>query len=114
MPVSKDYRSATEQKLAAVRPIVAKAMFGGVAIYAEGLIFAILDDDRIWFKFDEATRGDFVEHGSEQWRPSPEAPPMGYFELPDGILDDPAELAVWVDRAIGAAQRKDAVKKKKR
>jgi len=110
MPVTKEYRAEIEEMLSAVRPIRAKAMFGGVAIYADELIFAILDDDRLWFKFDEATRPDFENENCVQWAP-PGSPPMGFFELPARVLKDEKELAVWVDKAVGAAERKKAKQK---
>lgn len=110
MPVSKEFRDSIEDKLSAVRPIRSKAMFGGVAIYADELIFAILDDDRLWFKFDDATKADYERENCQQWAP-PGSPPMGYFELPARVLADLGDLRIWVDQAIGAAERKRAKQK---
>jgi|CXWL01.1.fsa_nt_gi DNA transformation protein len=113
MPVSKEYREKTEAKISKVLQIRSKAMFGGVALYANELIFAILDDDRMWFKADDLNRADFEAEECEQWRPMPSAPPMGYFELPSRVVDDPAELTVWIEKSLAVAERKEAAKSKK-
>ena len=39
------------------------------------------------------------------------AAPMGYWELPLGVIDDPAELSVWVDKAVAVAERAKKPKK---
>lgn len=114
MPVSKEYREKTEAKISNVLPIRSKAMFGGVALYANELIFAILDDDRLWFKVDDMNRANFEDEGCEQWRPMPTAPPMGYFELPTRILENPADLAVWIDKSLAVAERKEKAKEAKK
>ena len=85
-------------------------MFGGYGIYADELMFAILDDDRLWFRFDEQTADDYTSVGAEQWAP-PGAPPMGYYELPSAVLKSDTELPVWMDKAIGAAERRKAKQK---
>jgi DNA transformation protein len=38
-------------------------MFGGVGIYAAELFFALLDDDTLYFKVDDATRPQFESRG---------------------------------------------------
>ena len=35
-----------------------RRMMGGATLYLDGTIFAILDDDEIWFKADEETQCD--------------------------------------------------------
>lgn len=112
MPVTKPFRVATEAKIAAVKPITSKAMFGGIAIYAGEHLFACLDNDRIYFKVDELIQPNFEAAGTQAFVPFPGAKPMGYFELPAGVIDRPDELAVWIDQSIGAAQRKAKLKSK--
>lgn len=89
-------------------------MFGGVGLYAEDVIFAILDNDRLWFKVDQVNQPAFEEAGSRQWQYAPDAPPMGYFELPASVYDDDSELATWMEGSIAAALRKKASSKPKK
>ena len=58
MSVSPTFRSFVVEQLQRVGPGVrARSMFGGVGIYAADLFFALVDDDTVYFKVDETTRG---------------------------------------------------------
>lgn len=105
MPYSKAYREEIEEKLSASKMIRTRPMFGGVGIYAEELFFAIIDDDKLFFKVNDSNRDDYLERGMEPWNISD-----GYFELPLDVLDNPSELEVWIDRSLKVAESK----KKKR
>ena len=59
-------------------------MFGGVGIYAQGLFFALIAEDRLFFKVDDTTRPEFDQFGMEPFRPFGEDSAMGYYELPAG------------------------------
>lgn len=108
MAVTPDYRERVEQQLAAVVPALkTKSMFGGVGVYSHSLFFALLDNDRLYFKVDESNRGDFEALGMGPFRPFPDPSyVMQYYEVPTSILDDPIQLGAWVAKAIDVAQRK--------
>ena len=81
-------------------------MFGGVGIYAAELFFALLADDTLYFKVDDATRPQFKELGMAPFRPYGEAGEvMQYYEVPADVLEDPEELEIWVKAAIAVARR---------
>ncbi len=117
MAFSAEFRARAEEGLSASVPIQTRAMFGGVGIYSNGLFFALIDEDRLYFKVDDSNRADFEAHGMGPFVPWPGAAPMGYWELPPGVLEDPAERAVWIDRALAVAEtakkRKPARKPKR-
>lgn len=97
-------------------PVTHRAMFGAVGVYAGGCFFAIVDEDVVYFKVDEATRPDFEARGSAPFLPydDPDRPMRGYWRLPDEVLEDAGELAGWVERAVEVARRADARKKPRR
>jgi DNA transformation protein len=99
------YRALVEERLSAVVPVQTKAMFGGVGIYTEGLFFALIAEDRLYLKVDDSNRGDFEAAGMSAFYPYDSPKPMHYWELPAGVLDDPKELAVWVDKSVRVAER---------
>ena len=84
-------------------PVTAKSMFGGVGIYAQGLFFALVAEDRLYFKVDDATRPDFERFGMEPFRPFGEDSAMGYYEVPADVVEDADQLASWVAKAIDVA-----------
>jgi DNA transformation protein and related proteins len=112
MPVSPNYREGIEDRLGAVVPALKlKSMFGGVGVYSGASFFALLDDDRLYFKVDATNRGDFEAAGLGPFRPFPDKPDyvMQYYEVPASVLDDAAILREWAAKAIAVA----ASKKKK-
>ena len=111
MAIDRAYRALVEERLAAVCELKTRAMFGGLGIYAGDKFFALADDGKLYFKVDDSNRADFEARGMGPFVPWDGAPPMGYWELPPGVIDDPSELTVWVDKAVGVAER---AKRKKR
>ena len=69
MAVSSDYLDFVLEQLAPVGPLTSRRMFGGVGLYAQGLFFALVDDDTLYLKGDEALRPDFEAAGSIQFAP---------------------------------------------
>jgi DNA transformation protein len=96
-------------------------MFGGVGVYADGVMFALVGFGEIFIKTDEAMREELRAVGStpfvytfEKGDRAGEAVEMGYWRLPDAALDDPEEAAAWGRKALAVAQAKRAEKKPKR
>src|SRR5262249_10392908 len=105
MAVSESYRIFVLEQLERVTSVTAKAMFGGVGIYAQGLFFALIAEDRLYFKVDDATRPDFEQMGMEPFRPFGDESAMGYYEVPADVMEDSVQLATWVNRAIDVAAK---------
>src|SRR5262245_7310791 len=102
MPVSDDYRDFVLEQLAPAGRVTSRAMFGGVGLYLDGLFFALIDDDTLFFKTDEATRKRYEGAGSKPFCPYPDRPDqsMGYWAVPAEVLEDPDELVTWAREAM--------------
>jgi DNA transformation protein len=111
MAVSQEYRAWVLELLGRVGPVTARAMFGAVGLYLDGLMFALIDDDSVYFKTDDATRPDFEAAGSRPFRPFGDARPMPYYELPADVLEDPDQLRSWTERAVAVARRSKGKKR---
>jgi len=105
MPYTKAYREEVEEKLSAAKMIRSRPMFGGVGIYGDELMFAIIDDDKLFFKVNDTNRQDYIDKGMDRW-----AIADTYYEVPADILDNPEVLSVWIEKSIKVAESK----KKKR
>jgi DNA transformation protein len=112
MAVSESYREFVLEQLGRVTPVTGRSMFGGVGIYAQGLFFALIAEDRLYFKVDDATRPEFDQLGMEPFRPFGEDSAMGYYEVPADVVEDSVRLAGWMKKAIDVAA-KARIKKKK-
>lgn len=107
--VTADFRDFALEQLRRATPVAVthRAMFGGVGVYADGLFFALMAEDVLYFKVDDRTRGSFEARGMGPFLPydDPARPMRGYWQLPGEVLEDPAELEPWVADAIAVARR---------
>ena len=95
-----------EQLRRAAVDVRARSMFGGVGVYAGDRFFALMDDDTLYFKVDDTTRGRFEARGMGPFRPGGEGGEvMQYYEVPGDVLEDAELLAPWVQDAIAVATR---------
>jgi DNA transformation protein len=108
MSVSADYRDFVLEQLAGAGRVTPRAMFGGVGLYLDGLFFALIDGDTLYFKADEASRKRYEEAGSRPFCPDPSRPEhaMGYWQVPAEILEDSDSLALWAREALAVALSK--------
>jgi DNA transformation protein len=113
MPVSPGYRAFVLEQLQVVGTVTARSMFGGVGLYRDGLFFGLLDDDMIYLKVDAENRPDYAALGMEPFRPPGAEASMNYYQLPADVLEDREALRVWVEKAVAAARRKSAGKRKR-
>ena len=105
MSVSDSYLEFAIGQLDQITTVTWKKMFGGVGIYADGLFFALIADDRLYFKVDDSNRPDFEAEGMEPFRPYGDDRSMSYYEVPIGVLEDVDELRSWTGKAISVARR---------
>ncbi len=97
--------------------VQARAMFGGHGLYAEGVMFALLDDGELFLKSDAVTRERFVAVGCRQWTYVNKKVRMentSYFRPPDDAHEDPEAMLPWARLALESALRSRTVKTKKR
>ena len=102
------------EHLAGLGPIEIKPMFGAASVYAEGLIFALLDDGVIWMKADDENQPALEAEGARQISYTSKdgrVMLMPYWSLPDSAVDDPDEAVVWARSSLEAARRTAALKK---
>jgi DNA transformation protein and related proteins len=117
LAVSEGYCGYVLEQLGAVSGLSTRRMFGGVGIYAGEAFFALIDDDVLYFKVDDALGAEYERRGMRRFRPYPDRPEasMGYYEVPADVIEDGEELARWARRSIEVAQRsgqKKSAKKK--
>lgn len=107
MPLDKrEFCQQVVQQLNQVAPVTARAMFGGYGLYLEGIMFALIADNRLYFKVGDANRDAFVAAGMEPFTYEGKDRPivMSYYRLPDEVWDDPEVLVQWVEQAHQVAR----------
>jgi DNA transformation protein len=112
MSVSEGYRTYIIEQLAALPALSARRMFGGLGIYSDAWFFALIDEDVLFFKVDEANRDDYVSRGMKAFMPFPGQPSLGYFQVPAEVIEEAEELTRWARRSVEVAQRAGLKKQK--
>jgi DNA transformation protein and related proteins len=85
-------------------------MFGGHGIYLDGVMIAIVVDDVLMLRADEANRPDYEAHGIGPFHPYPEkmSSTMPYYTVPEDVLEDQDAFLQWAVRSREAALRAQA------
>ena len=114
MAVSDSYLTFVLEQLSGVRALVTKRMFGGVGIYSDGTFFAVIDNDTIFFKVDEALARQYIQAGMSPFKPMPDKPAMkGYYQVPPDVLEDADEMVRWAKQSLALKAPKKEVKARK-
>lgn len=83
-------------------------MFGAAGLFCDGVMFAIVADEALYFRVDDLNRAAFQEAAA--------LPPLSYakqgrridlsfWRAPDRLFDEPDELVAWARLALAAARR---------
>jgi DNA transformation protein len=113
MALSAEFVSYLQDLFVAVPDVTIRRMFGGVGVFRHGLMFALATGEgRLAFKADETTVPEFAAEGAEEWVYEGKGKPMrmGYWHVPERLLDDTDEFKTWALKAFDAAVRADGKK----
>jgi len=104
--------AAIEDLFAAFGPVRCRRMFGGIGIFADGLMFGLFAFDQIYLKADPDFAAQLEDEGSRpfQYEARGRSVKLGYWTLPDRALDDPDAAAGLARQAFAIARRAAAAK----
>jgi DNA transformation protein len=87
--------------------VSARRMFGGYGLYHEGLMFAIVMEQRLYLKVDEVNRPEFEAMGLAPFTYAMKGRDvaLSYWAAPDAIFDEPSVAVRWARSAWDAALR---------
>jgi DNA transformation protein len=93
-------------------PVTARRMFGGHGLYREGLMFALIADDQLYFKTDAGNEPQFERAGCHPfvYTSQTRTVQMSYWSAPENSLESAAEMHSWCLSAYAAALRAQAAK----
>ncbi|MEP6883819.1 MAG: TfoX/Sxy family protein [Gammaproteobacteria bacterium] len=105
MTVTDEYLQFVLEQLQRLKDVTPRRMFGGVGLYQDQRFFAIVMGDTLYFKVNDANRGDYETRGMGRFRPYANKPQlsMSYYEVPADILEDAEECSAWARRSIAIA-----------
>jgi DNA transformation protein len=106
MRVTDGFRAFVLEQLAGVESVRARAMFGGIGLYAGDVFFGLLSADTLYLKVDDSNRGQYEAEGMSAFRPYADKPmSMSYYQVPARVLEDGDELTAWARSSVRVAAR---------
>jgi DNA transformation protein len=106
--VSPGFLEFLKDQLSEFSPVSMRRMFGGAGIYRDGVMFALIADEALYFKADELTKPEFEVEGLMPFTYATKNganTTMSYWRAPERCLDDPQEMVEWARKAWEAALR---------
>jgi DNA transformation protein len=111
MRSSRAFRDFALDQLSGVPGVTARAMFGGIGLYAGDVFFGIIASDILYLKVDDGNRAEYEAAGSRAFRPfADRAMVMPYYEAPVGVLESADTLAAWARASIRIASARCPVR----
>lgn len=112
---NKEFINYVLELMQTIGPVSARKMFGGYGIFLEGLMFAIVSDNVLYFKADEDTEDQFVERGLEPFTYQRQGKELklSYFQTPEELFEDDGEMKKWANQAYKVALKAAKKNKKK-
>jgi DNA transformation protein len=107
MPSGSDFVDNVLDLLGGWGGVSARRMFGGYGLYRQGMMFALVAEDVLYFKVDDQNRAAFKAAGMGPFTYEGKNKPveMSYYESPPELFDDGEEMTDWAKRAFAAALR---------
>lgn len=104
------------EAMAPLGTVTGRAMMGGRTLYCDGVVFAILALDALWFKADRISDAQWDAAGCERFTYARDGgtATMNYRRAPDDCYDDPDTLRRWAGLAVEAGVRAPAAKARRR
>jgi len=105
MTVSNHFLLHAVESMSHVAPVSYRRIFNGYGIYHRGVQFAIVINDRLYFRADDQSRSIYIAKHMTAFLPAALGPgESNFFQLPDEVLAHPDELIFWMRIAVEAAQ----------
>lgn len=115
MSVDEGLYALVQDMLAPLGPVTMRKMMGGATLYIDGIIFAILHEEEIWFKADAETNAVWDTEGCEKFSVTFKdgtVDMMNYRRAPSDVYDDPDAMQRWAALALEAGARRKPRKPK--
>jgi DNA transformation protein len=108
MVASDGFAEFLRDQLAPLGRITMRRMFGKTGVFCDGFMLAMVRDNTLYFRVDDDNRAAFKE--AEAFPPLDYQKKGGTIDLsfwraPERLFDEPDELVIWAQAALGAARR---------
>lgn len=105
MRVKSSLANYVAEQLAPLGRMSSRAIFGGVGVFIDDRLLAIVMGEKLYLHTDKSNLDDYVARGMQQFKPYPNAFDLttDHHEVPPEVVNDAEQLRVWGERALTAA-----------
>lgn len=104
-----------KEALEVLGTITHRPMMGAAVLYCDGLVFAVVDEEAIYFKNDKVSAPIWDAAGCPPFTftgKDGETVSMNYRRAPDDVYDDAEAMQRWAGLALEASRRAPVKKKR--
>ena len=105
MVASETYADFLREQLAPLGRLSLRRMFGKTGVFCDGVMFAVVTENTLYFRVDD--------HNREIFKEAAVFPPLNYakggamidlsfWRVPERLFDEPDELVTWARAALGS------------
>jgi DNA transformation protein len=108
MVASETFAEFLREQLAPLGRITMRRMFGKTGVFCDGVMFAMVTQNTLYFRVDEQNRVTFKEAESFpplNYEKRGDTIDLAFWRVPERLFDEPDELVVWARAALAAARR---------
>ena len=108
MVASESFAEFLHEHLAPLGRVTMRRMFGKTGVFCDGLMFAMVTDDTLYFRVDDRNRDVFKEAADSRplnYEKGGQTIDLSFWCAPERLLDEPDELVAWARVALAAAGR---------
>ena len=108
MVASAAFAEFLREQLAPLGRVTMRRMFGKTGVFGDGVMFAVVTENTLYFRVDDQNRATFRE--AEAFPPLNYAKKgstidLSFWRVPERLFDEPDELVAWAQAALAAARR---------
>lgn len=106
-PVPSPFVNLVLELMVPLGRVQARKMFGGWGVFSDGLMFAVVIRDELYFKADAENVGRFESRHLKPfvYEARGRTVSLRYFQAPPEALEDPQAMAEWAGSALECALR---------
>ena len=106
MAASPQYITFITEQLSRVGRVSSRRMFGCIGFYVDDVFCAIVNrDNECFLRTGPHNLNDFLDAGAPQFMAS-----MPYYQVPEQVLEEADDMAVWTAKARSAAVAAQSIK----
>ncbi len=108
MAVSKNFLQFVLDQLSGWGNVEIKRMFGGAALYQDGLAFGMIAENIVYLKVDDTNRDKFIQEGSIPLTPfKNNATVLSFYNVPPDVFEDADEFVKWAKESLAIQQKRN-------